>query len=55
MNILKRIGTFLLMLLTAGRSGYKIREAFEYLKSPDYYKTQQSAYRERKQTKSRRR
>lgn len=47
-QMLKRIGVFLGMLFTAGRSAYKIREAFEYLHSPDYYKTQQSAYRERR-------
>jgi hypothetical protein len=55
MNILKRIGIFLIMLLTAGRSGYKIREAFRYLHDPDYYNAKQSAYRERRHSKSRRR
>jgi hypothetical protein len=54
-KILKRIGTFMLMLLTAGRSSYKISEAFEYLKSPEYHNVKQSAYRERRQSKSRRR
>lgn len=47
MKTLKRIGTFIAMLLTAGRSAYKIREAFAYIRDPEYYEAQQGAYRER--------
>jgi hypothetical protein len=43
MKLLKRIGTFLIMLITPGR----MRAAFDYLRDPEYYDLMQREYRKK--------
>jgi hypothetical protein len=44
---LKHFAIFLLLLATSHPRTGGFRPAFEYLRSPEYYKTKESAYRER--------